>query len=149
MSLFPILVLSGLALLWGWVLVRPALQNMMNGSRRDPVGHFNRQLSVLSQTSSNSSSFSAGSWQYQPARKRRLQLFLALGFAVVVSLVLAVAFRGIFIWQHILLDLLFVGYVVLASRAGANELARSQKVTYLGSTTQRRPNEYAKAVGDR
>lgn len=88
--------------------------------------------------------------------KRRLQIYLALLIAAGISLLLAIVFRGVFIWQHLLIDGLLIGYTVLAARAGANENMRRQKVTYLdtssgGSTAlgPSRPVGYARAAGDR
>ncbi|MEZ5228544.1 MAG: hypothetical protein R2710_18295 [Acidimicrobiales bacterium] len=149
MPWFPTVVLTALALVWGWVLGRPALQNMMNGARRDPVGHFNHQLSVLGQAPDRSRSMSGGSWQAQSVKKRRLQVFLALVMAAAASFVLALALNGIFWWQHLLLDAALIGYLVLASRAGAAENLRLQNVSYLGSTQQSVKTGYARAVGDR
>ncbi len=144
----PTLVIAGLVLLWGWVLLRPSLQNLMNGARRDPVGHFNKSLSVLGQAPERSRTMSTGSWQYQSVHKRRQQLLMGIMGAVAVSLLLAVVFRGIFIWQHLLLDAVLAGYLVLASRAGANETMRLQKVTYLGTTDQTTVGGYQQAAGD-
>ena len=151
MPWFPTVVLTALALVWGWVLGRPALQNMMNGARRDPVGHFNHQLSVLGQTPDrNRTSVGAAGWQQQSAKKRRLQVFLALVMAAGASFVLALVMNGIFWWQNLLLDAALVGYLVLASRAGAAENMRTQNVSYLGTTQQSNSNGgYARAVGDR
>lgn len=150
MPWFPTVVLTALALMWGWVLIRPAIQNMLNGERRDPVGHFNRHLSVLGQTPDRAVNFSASSWQYQPVRKRRLQIFLALLMAAGTSLVLALLFQGIFWWQNLLLDALLIGYTVMAARAGAAEQLRTQNVTYLGSSMQQHDDSgYARAAGDR
>ncbi len=149
MPWFPTVVLTALALIWGWVLGRPALQNMMNGARRDPVGHFNHQLSVLGQAPDRSRLSGGGSWQAQSVKKRRLQMFLGLVMAASVSFVLALALNGIFWWQHLLLDAALVGYLVLASRAGAAENLRMQNVSYLGTSQQTSVGGYARAVGDR
>ncbi len=148
MPWFPTVVLTALALIWGWVLGRPALQNMMNGARRDPVGHFNHQLSVLGQAPSRAGN-GGGNWQTQSMKKRRLQIFLGLVIAATVSFVLALALNGIFWWQHLLLDTTLIGYLVLASRAGAAENLRTQNVSYLGTSRQTSVGSRARAVGDR
>ncbi len=146
---FPTVVLTALALVWGWVLGRPALQNMMNGARRDPVGHFSHQLSVLGQSPDRSRSASAGNWGAQSVKKRRLQVFLGLVMAASVSFALALALNGIFWWQHLLIDATLIGYLVLASRAGAAENLRTQNVSYLGTTQQSSVGGFARAVGER
>jgi hypothetical protein len=151
MNLVQTLALVGLAAVWAWVLGRPLLQNMFNAARRDPVGHFKRQQSVLGNAPVRSLAHSTGvnqSWGRQPASKRRLQLMLALVIATVVAAVLAVVLRGIFVWQLSLLFVLLLAYVLLAARAGARELERGSKVTYLHSTSERRPVQI-QAVGER
>jgi len=83
-------------------------------------------------------------------KRRRLQWFMALVMAALVSLVLAVAVGGVFIWQHVLIDVLLVGYVLLAARMGAIERERGSKVTNLPvmNTSGAQPS-YLRAVGDR
>ncbi len=149
MPWFPTVVLTALALVWGWVLGRPALKNMMNGARRDPVGHFNHQLAVLGQAPDRSRAGGGGSWQNQSMKKRRLQIFLGLVMAAGASFVIALVMNGIFWWQHLLLDAVLVGYIVVASRAGAAENMRSQNVSYLGANQQSGGGGFARAVGDR
>ena len=163
MSLISTVVLVLLVVAWGWVLGRPLLQNLLNSSHRDPVGHFNRQLSVLGQAPRESTrlagtaggGFSTGATfgasRSSTMKKRRLQWFMALVMAAFVSLVLAVAFRGAFVWQHILLDILLVAYVAVAARVGAIERERAAKVTNLqivGGRNHAQPS-YLRAVGDR
>jgi len=159
MSLISTVVLVLLVAAWGWVLGRPLLQNLLNKSHRDPVGHFNRQLSVLGQAPRESSRLGAsnigGGVGFTPARnsmkQRRLQWFMALVMAAVVSLFLAVVFRGAFVWQHLLIDGMLVAYVVVAARVGAIERERASKVTNLhvvGGQSQGQP-PYLRAVGDR
>jgi hypothetical protein len=148
-------VLVLLVAAWTWVLGRPLLQNLFNSSHRDPVGHFNRQLSVLAQAPQRSlveppMGF-AGSFKAQSAKRRRLQWFLGFVIAAVVSLVLAVVVGGVFVWQHLLIDGLLVGYVVYAARAGALERERSSKVTSLRVVSARPASQppFLRAVGDR
>lgn len=83
-------------------------------------------------------------------KRRRLQWLMALVMAAVVSLVLAVAVGGVFVWQHVLIDVLLVGYVALASRMGAIESERGSKVTNLRvvGSNEGQPS-YLRAVGDR
>jgi hypothetical protein len=154
MSLISTVVLILLVVAWGWVLGRPLLQSLLNRSHRDPVGHFNRQLSVLGQAPRHSGGMSSSTIT-APSRnankRRRLQWFMAFVIAAVVSLVLAVVFGGAFVWQHLLIDALLVGYVALAARMGALERERSAKVTNLhlvGGQNAGSPS-YLRAVGER
>lgn len=151
MNLIQTLALVALAAVWAWVLGRPLLENLFNVARRDPVGHFNKQLSVLGQAPERSlSQASNGSqgWGRQPARKRRLQLMMALVIAVVVSAVLAIALQGIFVWQVGLLAIMLLGYVGLAARAGAYEAERGTKVAYLNADRTNSPVQI-QAIGER
>ncbi len=154
MNTISYVVLILLVSAWTWVLGRPLLQNLLNTSHRDPVGHFNRQLSVLGQApqhSLQSPRAFAGGFQAQSAKSRRLQWFLGFVLAAFVSLVLAVLVGGVFVWQHLLIDLSLVGYVVYAARAGSLERERSAKVTILrvvGNRSQAQPT-FLRAVGDR
>ena len=154
MSLISTVVLILLVVAWGWVLGRPLLQSLLNRSHRDPVGHFNRQLSVLGQAPRHSGGMGPSTIT-APSRnankRRRLQWFMAFVIAAVVSLVLAVLFGGAFVWQHLLIDALLVGYVALAARMGALERERSAKVTNLhlvGGQNAGSPS-YLQAVGER
>lgn len=168
MNLISSLVLLLLVVAWGWVLGRPLLQSLLSRSQRDPVGHFNRQLSVLGNAPRQSNALSShgmgGSSLGQPMgfspirpsmKRRRLQWCMALVIAAVVSLGLAVTAGGIFVWQHLLLDALLIGYVALAARTGALERERAAKVTNLrvvgsnGSSSNAAQPSYLRAVGQR
>ena len=75
---------------------------------------------------------------------------MALVMAAVVSLVLAIAFGGPFIWQHVIIDVMLVAYVALAARVGAIERERGSKVTSLPvmGSNDGQPS-YLRAVGER
>lgn len=158
MSLISTIVLVLLVAAWGWVLGRPLLQSLLSQSQRDPVGHFNRQLSVLGNAPRQSSAIgqpsalgqSFGANRRSSMKRRRLQWFMALVMAAVVSLVLAVVVGGVFVWQHLLIDALLIGYVVLAARMGAIERERASKVTNLRvvGSNDGQPS-YLRAVGER
>ncbi len=154
MNLISYIVLILLVSAWTWVLGRPLLQNLFNTSSRDPVGHFNRQRSVLAQAPQQSLQDArrgfAGSFQAQTAKRRRLQWFLGFVIAAVVSLVLAVVIGGIFIWQNLIIDAALVGYVYYAARAGAIEREQAAKVTNLRIVGNRRSSKpaFLRAVGD-
>ena len=159
MPLISTIVLLLLVVAWGWVLGRPLLQSLMSKSQRDPVGHFNRQLSVLGNAPKQSAALGQPSGLGQPMgfsparssmKRRRLQWFMALVMAALVSLVLAVTLRGVFVWQHLLIDVLLVAYVGLAARMGAIERERGSKVTnlHVAGTNTGQP-AYLRAVGER
>lgn len=148
------IVIVGLAAVWIWVLGRPVLQNLFDRSRRDPVGHFTREMSVLGAPARQRSGRSVGLGSNGPslsrrnAQKRRLQIFLGLGIATVVSLFCAVFFGGIFVVQNVVIDVLLVAYVVMAARAGAAQHERGAKVTRLN--VENIPNPvYARAANGR
>jgi hypothetical protein len=120
----------------------PLIKNMIQRDRSDSVGDFNRQLNQLAKAprrslavqrghSDRRTAFTPAAWRAQPARSRRRQVFLALCISAVTSLLLGVAFGGVFWALHIVMDVLVVGFVGLAARAGAIEWEQRQKVTYL------------------
>ncbi len=152
MNTLTTLVLVALAAVWLWVLGRPLLMNLLNAARRDPVGNFNRKMSVLGEAPQRSLAHEGASSPFgapkglagsplgganalggarSAVRKRRLTIFLALVMCVVVSAILAIAFRGLFIWNNLIFDIALVGYTVLAARAGAAETERASKVAFI------------------
>ena len=141
MTLVQTVVLVGLVVVWGWVLGRPLLQSTFNRARRDPVGHFNRNMSVLGQAPRRSldhgmsmSGPAGGVGRgVSSAKKRRLQIFLALGLSVVVAAILALVFGGLFVGQLVVLAVALASYVGLAAMAGAREAERGAKVRYLNA----------------
>ncbi len=167
MTWWKIGVLLGVAAVWVWVLGRPLLQSLFNGARRDPVGHWNRKMSVLGEAPQKSlaqdgplgmrpaSPFGATANAGAPgpiggtysAKKRRLQIFMALVIAAVVSLVFAIIWRGLFIWNHLIMDALLIGYALLTARMGAIATERA-KVTYL-APAPRNAAMNIKAVAER
>lgn len=52
-------------------------------------------------------------------RKRRQDVLMSLGSAAVLTLLATVAFGGIFLYLHLLTDVLLAAYLVLLARAGA------------------------------
>lgn len=183
MSVVQTLVLGGLVAIWGWVLGRPLLQSTFNRARRDPVGHFNKNMTILGQAPRRSldhhSKFAnrgvqglgmqgmtmhggrvqtarghgrvagAGSFSGQPARKRRLQVMLALVIAVLISAVLAVMMRGLFVAQVAVLGAVLVLYLGLAASAGGREAERGTKVRYLNAGRTVEPARVRAAAADR
>ena len=138
----PVIVIASLAAAWGWMLGIPLIKSLIQRDRSDSVGDFNRQLNQLAKAPRRSlavqrgqtdrkTTFTPAAWRAQPARSRRRQVFLAICISAVTSLLLGVAFGGIFWGVHILMDVLLAAFVGLAARAGAIEWEQRQKVTYL------------------
>ena len=142
MPSIPVIVIASLAVAWGWMLGVPLAKSLIQRDRTDSVGDFNRQLNQLAKAprrtlavqrgqKERQSNFSPAAWRAQPARNRRRQVFMALCISVVTSLLLGIAFGGIFWALQISMDLLLAGFIGLAARAGAIETEQRQKVTYL------------------
>lgn len=137
MNLITTVVLVALAAVWLWVLGRPLLMTFLNAARRDPVGNFNRKMSVLAEAPQRSLDQTApigsfgGPAPGNSIRRRRLTIFMALVICVVVSGILAIIFRGLFVWNAVIFVAALVGYTLLAARAGAAEAERKSKVTFI------------------
>ncbi len=142
MPSIPVIVIAALAAAWGWMLGVPLIKSLIQRDRTDSVGDFNRQLTQLAKAPRRSlavqngekerrTTFSPAAWRAQPAKNRRRQVFLSLCISVVTSLLLGIAFGGIFWALQISMDVLLAGFIGLAARAGAIETEQRQKVTYL------------------
>lgn len=136
MNLITTVVLVALAAVWLWVLGRPLLMTFLNAARRDPVGNFNKKMSVLAEAPQRSLAQSGPIGGFRPnagssVRRRRLTIFMALAICVVVSAILAIAFRGLFVWNMAIFLAAFAGYTLLAARAGAAESERASKVAFI------------------
>ena len=142
---FQYVVLIIIASVWIWVLGRPLVAGLLNRAGRDPVGQWQRSVGGAAVASRPRSFGTPGRSQ---AQHRRLQIFMALCIAAVVSLVLAVIFRGVWVYEHLLMDALLVGYTVLAARAGAAEAERRSKVSYLSPARASANPVYIRAVND-
>ena len=68
----------------------------------------------------------------------RANIIFMLLMAAVITLPLAIVFRGIFIAEHLMFDALLIGYTFLAARAGAVEMEQRRKVAPLGAPRQLR-----------
>lgn len=156
MNWFQTIVLLIVLSVWVWVLGRPLAANLFNKARRDPVGSFRREMSALGEAPQRSMGLGApamprtlgGAPTMTSARRRRLQIFMALCIAAGVSLVMALVFRGIWIYEHLLMDVLLVGYTALAARHGAAESERRSKVSYLSPARAQASPVYIRAVND-
>lgn len=161
------LVLVILALIWAAVLVPPYLQNRRETRPGDSIATFRTQLSVLERTTPGGRSGSlarldVGRYEaprYVPpaarrrpaaspsqvamrraeARRRRRDVFLTLLGAVGVTLVLAVALGGSVWMLHLLVDVVFAGYVIMLVSLQQQSIQAEQKVRYLRPAPNRAP----------
>lgn len=159
------LVLVILALIWAAVLVPPYLQNRRETRPGDSIATFRTQLSVLERTTPGGRSGSlarldvgryeapryvppAGRRPTSPshaamrraeARRRRRDVFLTLLGAVGVTLVLAVALGGSVWMLHLLVDVVFAGYVIMLVSLQQQSIQAEEKVRYLRPAPNRAP----------
>ena len=158
------LVLVILAAIWAAVLLPPYLQNRRETRPGDSIASFRSQLSVLERTtpggrSSNLSRLDVGRYDvpaYAPpaarrrpavpassaamrrseARRRRRDVFLTLLGAVCVTFLLAVALGGTVWMLHLLVDVVFAGYVLLLINLQQQSVEREHKVRYIRPAPQ-------------
>ena len=146
------LIVGGLVVLWGWLLGKPLLAHRLGSVRRGNNSSFHRQLAALRNGGpvaprSAPSGLRPTSRRQQAARRR--QIFLALVISVVVSLLLAVAFGGVFTTLQLVMDVLLVAYVSMALVAGRSHTPRPARVVPLrtGAVLRRQP-AYARVVAE-
>lgn len=159
------LVLVILALIWAAVLVPPYLQNRRETRPGDSIATFRSQLSVLERTTPGRSNLSyldlgrheapsysqmsgararvgrPASARRAEARRRRRDVFLTLLGAVAVTFLLAVALGGAVWMLHLLVDLVFGGYVMMLVSIQQQQADREQKVRYLQPAQRHQPSE--------
>jgi hypothetical protein len=160
-----VLVLVILALIWAAVLVPPYLQNRRETRPGDSIATFRSQLLVLERTTPGGRSGSlprldVGRYdapRYVPpaarrstkpsqpvmrraeVRRRRRDVFLTLLGAVGVTLVLAIGLGGSVWMLHLLVDVIFAGYVMMLISLQQQSMQTEEKVRYLRPAPQRRP----------
>ena len=149
-----------LAVVWAVFLVPQVVRARTEKGPADSVGAFQRQLSVLERTSPigtrsmtsfrTAASRSLSSAPQAPAsgmalplptrsgvKKRRRDILLGLLAAMGGSLVLGlIPGLRVMLGLHLVLDVLFVGYVALLVRARNLAAEREMKVRYLGSSPE-------------
>jgi len=149
-----VLVFLILAAIWAAVLVPPYLQNRRETRPGDSIASFRSQLHVLSRTTPGGSVSSnvtrldvarrpvtAAARRPAPsaarraeARRRRRDVFLTLLGAVGVTFLLALALGG-WVWGlHLVVDLLFGGYVFLLVAMQQQAMERERTVRYIQPT---------------
>ena len=160
------LVLVILALIWAAVLVPPYLQNRRETRPGDSIATFRTQLLVLERTTPGGRAGSlahldVGRYDapgYVPpaarrrpanpshaamrradARRRRRDVFLTLLGAVGVTLVLALGLGGSVWMLHLLVDVVFAGYVLMLVSLQQQSMQTEQKVRYLQPAPRRAP----------
>ena len=132
----PVLVI--LAVLWAVVLVPPLLRSRGEARRSDSVGDFRYRLGVLSKTGGHS-----GAATRRPstgpaprgmtrAQRRRRDVLLVLGVAVMLTLGLAAGTGLTVVWvAQLLVDTLLVAYVLAIASMRSAVTERRAKVAYL------------------
>ncbi len=135
------LVLLALAGVWAVVLAPEIIKRSSSLRNSDSVTAFRNQLSSIGRHDGSGSRLHDGRSftnvvdlrDHRPApvrpqvspgvRRRRQEVLGALAAAAVLTLLCTVAFGGAFIWLHLIVDALLVGYVVLLVQA-TNAAAR-------------------------
>ncbi len=139
LPLWQMIIVTIVVGLWMAWLVVPFLRSL-RAQEHDSIGSFRQQLTAMGRAPEevleerNSGSHLATSpakWRSQSVQARRRQLFLALVFSAIVSLVLAVIARGLFVGLHLTLDVMLGTFVAFANRSGAREIDRRETVIYL------------------
>jgi hypothetical protein len=149
-------VLLILAVLWAAVLIPPLFKARTDRRRGDSIGDFSFRLGVIGRTGGFAPPRAAvppprpaavptaprrlaaapaplaGPPVMSPAQRRRRDVLLVLGVAVLVTLVAALLTRSTLAWGvQGLADLLFVTYVVLLVRMRTVAAEQRAKVRYL------------------
>jgi hypothetical protein len=138
-----------LAIAWAAVLLPPYLRKRRHSRLGDSISLFNRHLSVLERTAptgSTSASLSPmanGAASPLPvprsaieAQQRRREVLAVIGAAVLVSLAGAALIGGLFVYLHLLIDVLALGYLALLARLKRVHDERAQKVRTLPVVSQ-------------
>ena len=141
------MVLLILAILWGAVLIPPALRARAESSPADSIGTFRRQLIVLQRATPGAPSafpapyVGANVVPIRPvtrplsrsrAQKRRRDIFCGLLAAMAGSLLLGFLPSLRVMWTlHLVLDVVFAGYVALLVRMRHVAVERELKVRFL------------------
>ncbi len=106
---------------------------------------FTQHLEVLGRTMGSTHDPAEGFARVQPvqdgaanARRRRREVLRTLGAAAGATLLLAMAFGGVFVALHLLVDLMLGGYVALLVRMRQLAAERDEKVIELPQYEQER-----------
>lgn len=154
------MVLLVLAVIWGAVLVPPAMRARSESRPADSIGNFRRQLSVLRRTGPSvvapahplrvprhpiapvtpihrARPYAPESTRRARTLKRRRDVFrmllAAMGITLVVGLISP--FRTV-LALHVVIDVLFIGYVAMLIQARNVAAEREMKLRFLPATAQ-------------
>lgn len=145
----PVLIL--LAVVWAVVLVPPYLRSRGAARPGSSVSSFRQGLDVLGRSAppavSTAASFApvrsaaaAGTPRGRgAARKRRRDVLFTMAGAAGFTLLLAVAFGGVFILAHLAVDVALGGYVYLLVQLRKLATEATQKVRYLPTPPASQP----------
>ena len=156
-STLQFVVAGALIVAWVWMLGRPILTNLFRRSRRDSVGYFRYQQAVLSQQGGPRRRSSLLwedrprpllYWRSQQLEQRRLQTMLGFAIATFISMLLAIALRGVFVRLFLVVGICFVLYLCVAAYIGAAQLRRQLEVrSTQGMYTAKRADPQAQVHG--
>ncbi|MGI9596238.1 MAG: hypothetical protein ACR2QK_08760 [Acidimicrobiales bacterium] len=131
---------------------------MFRRSRRDSVGHFRYQQAVLSQPMVDQRApwswadrpRPIADWRAQSIERRRLQMMLGFALATFVSLLLAIALRGLFLRLFALMGVSFSAYLGVAFFIGTTQLRRLESIQLVNAPApiQSRTAEAPAGVAD-
>ncbi len=142
-------LLFALAIAWAAVLLPPYIRKRRHARLGDSISLFNRHLSVLERTAPTGSSsaslspMAGGSARPLPiprsaveGRQRRREVLAVLGAVVLVTLAGAALIGGLFVYLHILVDVVALTYVVMLARLKRLDDERARKVRTLPVASQ-------------
>lgn len=154
-----IVVLVVLAVIWGAVLVPPAMRARAESRPADSIGNFRRQLSVLRRTGPSvvvpahplrvprhpiapvtplrTRPYTPEGARRARTLKRRRDVFRLLLGAMGLTLVIGLLppFRAV-LGVHVLVDVAFLGYVAMLIQARNAAAEREMKLRFLPATAQ-------------
>lgn len=145
----PVLIL--LAVVWAVVLVPPFLRSRGEARPGSSVSSFRQGLDVLGRSAPPAVSMGASFAPVRPAlgagsprgraavRKRRRDVMFTMAGAAGFTLLLALAFGGVFVLAHLAVDAALAGYLYLLVQLRKLASERTQKVRYLPPPTASQP----------
>ena len=135
-----IVALVILAVMWVAVLAPPFLRSRAENARGDTVENFNNQLGVLARTSPAGhrarpvrprTKPSGPALAREAAKRRKRTVLYGLLGAAPTTLVLWMLIGQPFLWLHLTIDAMLVGFVGLLMRAQRLIAEREMKVAFL------------------
>ena len=138
------LVLIILAAVWAAVLLPPFLRNRRDGRPDNSVVSFRAQLSTLERATPGTSLRPGGSiaptrMTRSDVKRRRLEVLLVLAGATAVTLVLALALKGVFLLTFVATAGALGAYVFALRQIHVRAIERDTKVRVLVPRTTATP----------